>query len=143
MTDDRRLRTAGLVFTAGFLAHNADHARRGVDAVTDHVVWAGTTVAVVAAVALTLVFTRHVLAPAVAMAAGFSIVLGVSASHLLPEWSALSDSLAQGDVDALTWAAVMAEIAGALLLCLAGLQIVRRDGLAMPRPARPSAGPAR
>ena len=41
----------------------ADHARRGSDAVTAHVIWAGTTVAIGAAVVLTLVFTRHPIAP--------------------------------------------------------------------------------
>ena len=143
MTDDRRLRTAGLLFIAGFLAHNADHARRGIDAVTDHVVWAGTTVAVVAAVTLTLVFTRHPWAPAVAMAAGFSIALGVSASHLAPEWSAFSDSLPQGDVDALTWIAVMSEVLGAVLMGVVGLGVVRRQGLPTSTPSHRSARPAR
>ena len=118
---DRRLRAAGVVFIAGFLLHNADHGRRGIDAVTDHVVWAGTTVAVVAAVTLTLVFTRHPMAPLVAAAAGLGIAFGVTASHLLPEWSAFSDPLAQGDADPLTWIAVLSEITGALLLAAAGL----------------------
>jgi hypothetical protein len=122
---ERRLRLAGLVFIGGFLLHNADHGRRGIDAVTDHVVWAGTTVAVIAAVALTLVFTRHPMAPLVAAAAGLGIAFGVTASHLLPEWSAFSDPLPQGDVDGLTWVAVLSEIAGALLLAAAGISALR------------------
>jgi hypothetical protein len=122
-----RLKTAGLVFVAGFLLHNADHARRGIDAVTDHVVWAGTTVAVIAGVTLTLVFTEHRLAPMVAAAAGLGIAFGVSASHLAPEWSAFSDSLAQGDADPFTWIAVLSEIAGAVLLAVAGLAAMRRE----------------
>src|SRR5687767_13022787 len=124
---DRRLRTAALVFLAGFLVHNADHARRGLDVITEHVIWAGTAVAVTSAVVLTLVFTRHPLAPMAAAAAGFGIALGVSASHLLPEWSALSDPLADGDVGAFTWVAVLAEVGGALLLGAAGLAVLRRD----------------
>ena len=138
MTDDRPLRAGALVFLAGFLLHSADHARRGVDAITDHVVWGGTAVAIVGAIALTLVFTRHSAAAAAAMVAGFSIAFGVSASHLAPEWSAFSDSLPQGDVDALTWVAVLSEIGGAVLLGLAGLAAVRRDGLpgrAVPTPS--------
>ena len=122
---DRRLRAAGLVFVVGFLLHNADHGRRGIEAVTDHVVWAGTTVAVIAAVTLTLVFTRHPIGPMVAAAAGLGIAFGVTASHLLPEWSAFSDSLPQGDVDGLTWIAVLSEIGGALLLAGAGLSAMR------------------
>ena len=133
-----RLRTAAGVFLAGFVVHNADHARRGLDAITDHVVWGGTAVAIVGAVALTLVFTRHPAAAAAAMVAGFSIAFGVSASHLAPEWSAFSDSLPQGDVDALTWVAVLSEVGGAVILGLAGLAAVRRDGLpgrAVPTPS--------
>ena len=122
------LRNAGFVFVAGFLLHNADHARRGIDAVTDHVIWAGTTVAVVAAVVLTLVFTRHPLAPTAAAAAGLGIAFGVAASHLAPEWSAFSDPLAQGDADVMTWVAVLAELGGALLLAAAGLRAMRSHG---------------
>jgi hypothetical protein len=117
----RSLRRAGYAFALGFVAHNADHARRGVDAVTDHVVWGGTTVAVVAAVTLTLVFTGHRLAPIAAAAGGFGIAAGVSASHLAPRWSAFSDALPGGDVDGLTWVAVVSEIAAAAVLGLAGV----------------------
>ena len=126
-TAERSLRAATLLFVAGFLVHNADHARRGIDAVTDHVVWGGTTVAMVAAVVVTLVFTRHPMAPLAAAAGGLAIAIGVSASHLLPEWSALSDSLPEGSVDAWTWLAVLSEIGGALVMGLAGLAILRSD----------------
>lgn len=133
--DHRPLRRAGLLFAAGFAVHNADHARRGLDVITDHVVWGGTFVAMVAAVALTLVATRHPLAPFVAAAGGLSIALGVSATHLLPDWGALSDPLPGGDVDPLTWIAVLAEVGGAAALGLAGLAIVRRRGyLVAPAP---------
>jgi len=124
LADDRcsrNLRRAGCGFAVGFVAHNADHARRGVDAVTDHVVWGGTTVAVVAAVTLTLVFIGHRLAPVAAAAGGFAIAVGVTASHLVPRWSAFSDALPGGDVDGVTWVAVVSEIASAAVLSLAGL----------------------
>jgi hypothetical protein len=122
--DDRRLRIASVVFAGGFVLHNADHARRGLAAITDHVVWGGTGVAMVAAIVLTLVFTRHPDAPRVAVAAGLVIALAVSASHLLPTWSPFSDSLPHGDVDVFTWIAVLAEVAGATLLALAGINTV-------------------
>lgn len=134
--DDRAIRRASVAFVAGLVIHNIDHGRRGLEVITDHVVWGGTIVAMVAAVVLTLVATRHLLAPFAATAAGLSIAFGVTASHLLPQWSAFSDPLPGGDVDALTWLAVAAEVAGALVLGLAGFQAVRRQGFLLPRQLR-------
>ncbi|HMJ78278.1 MAG TPA: hypothetical protein VK507_20015 [Iamia sp.] len=128
MIDHRSLRIAGLGFAAGFVIHNADHARRGLDAITDQVVWGGTIVAMTGAVILTLIGTRHPLAPFAAAAGGLAIALGVSATHLLPDWGVLSDSLPSGDVDGLTWAAVLAEVTASTVLGLTGLRIVRRQG---------------
>ena len=126
MTDtDRQLRVAAGIFLAGFVLHNVDHGRRGIDVITDHVVWAGTVVAIVAAVVLTLIFTRHPFAPTAAAAAGFGIAFGVTASHLLPEWSAFSDPLASGDTDPLTWVAVLSEIGGAAVMGAAGWRAMR------------------
>ena len=116
------LRGAAAVFVAGFLLHNADHARRGIDAITDHVVWAGTAVAMVAAVILTLVFTDHPAAPMAAAAGGLGIAVGVSATHLLPDWGVLSDPLL--DLSATSWIAVLAEIAGAVAMGIAGTRRV-------------------
>lgn len=124
------LRTAGFVFLAGFFVHNADHARRGVDASPEPVVWAGTSVAILSAVVLTLVFTRHPSAPFAATVSGFAIAIGVSATHLLPDWGVLSDSLPDGTVDGVTWVAVLAEVGGAVVLGLAGVRIVRAEGFA-------------
>lgn len=131
--DHRTLRRGALVFAGGFLVHNADHVRRHLDGISEHVVWAGTVVAMVGAVVLTLVATRHPLAPFAAAAAGFGIALGVTATHLLPQWGAFSDPLPGGDVDLATWVAVLAEVAGALVLGAAGLSILRRDGYTLPR----------
>jgi hypothetical protein len=127
-SDHRGLRLAGLGFAAGFVVHNADHARRGIDAISDPVVWGGTVVAMAAAVVLTLVATRHPLAPFAAAAGGLAIAVGVSATHLLPDWGALSDSLPSGTVDGFTWVAVLAEVVGAALLGVTGLRLVRRQG---------------
>ena len=134
--DHSPLRAAAVLFAVGFVVHDADHARRGLDAITDHVVWGGTVVAMVAAVVLTLVATRHPLAPFAAAAGGLAIALGVSATHLLPDWGPLSDSLPSGTVDGLTWVAVLAEVTGAAALGATGLRIVRRQGyLLEPAPA--------
>jgi hypothetical protein len=128
MIDHRSLRGAALLFAAGFVGHNADHLRRGLDVITDAVNTGGVVVAMTGAVILTLVATRHPLAPFAAAVGGLAIALGVSATHLLPDWGVLSDSLPSGDVDGLTWVAVLAEVTGSTVLGLTGLRIVRRQG---------------
>lgn len=134
--DHPDLRRAAWVFAAGFAVHNLDHVRRGTDAITDAVNTGGLVVAMVSAAVLTLVFTRHRLAPFAAAVAGLGIAAGVSATHLLPAWGPLSDSLPSGEVDIVTWLAVLAEVIGALVLGVTGLQIVRRQGyLVDPSPA--------
>lgn len=131
-----RLKTATGVLAGGFVVHNADHARRGMDVVRDGVIWGGTLAAMLVAVMLTLVYTRHASAPAVAAVGGLGLAVGVSAVHLLPDWlGTLSDSLPDGDVDALTWIAVLAEIGGAALVGVAGLQILRRNDYAFAVPS--------
>ena len=114
------LATAAWVYIAGLVLHTGDHMRRGLGDTDEGVIWGGTLLLVLAAVALTLVFTRHALAPAAAVV--------VSAAHLLPDWGPLSEELAAADVDALTWLAVGSEIVGGAVLALAGLAIVRRSG---------------
>lgn len=124
----RLLRYAALVYAAGFLLHNGDHVRRGFDVLTPEVFAAGTVTGVVAMAAITLALVGHRVAPLVAVVHGFSQALGVAAVHLLPHWSAFSDSLPDGHVDALSWAAVLAEIAGALALGAAGAYALRHSG---------------
>ena len=129
-----RLTTAMSVLASGFVLHNADHARRGLDAIGEGVVWGGTFAAMVVAVMVTLVIARHDAAPAVAAVGGFALAVGVSAVHLLPDWGALSDSLPGGDVDALTWLAVLAEIGGAALVGAVALGILRDNDYAFAIP---------
>lgn len=124
----RLLRYTALVFAAGFLVHNGDHFRRGIDSLTPEVLWAGSVAAVLSMVAIALALGGSRLAPLVAVAVGFPLALGVSAVHLLPRWSAFSDALPGGTVDALSYAAVLFEIGGALALGLAGAYALRRDG---------------
>lgn len=124
------LRTAGHVFLAGLVLHNGDHMRRGLTGIPEAVTWAGTLVLALAAVTLTLVFTGHGLAPMAATVTGFATAAGVTASHLVPDWGPLSNPLAGSGVGAVTWVAVLAEIAGALVLGVAGLSILRQHGFA-------------
>jgi hypothetical protein len=122
---DRLLRYGALFYAVGLVLHTADHARRGMDVLTRHVLWAGTLSTVFAVVVLGLVFTRHRLAALAAAAFGIPTALGVAAVHLLPEWSAFSDSLYDANADPLTWTAVLLEIIGAATLGLAGLSALR------------------
>jgi hypothetical protein len=126
------LRATAALFAAGLVVHTADHFRRGLDAVTPEVLWGGNVLAALALVAFALVFTRHPAAPLVAAVVGFTAAVGVSAAHLLPHWSALSDSLPDGHVDGFTWFAVLLEIAGAVAFGVAGLRTLRA-----PRPVTP------
>ena len=124
------LRTATALFAAGFVLHNADHVRRGFGVIEDGVILGGTIAAMLVAVLFTVVVLGHPSGPFVAATVGLSLALGVSAVHLLPSWGWLSDSLPDGDVDALTWIAVLAEIGGAALVGVIGLQILRRNQFA-------------
>lgn len=131
MTDQRQrqLVAAGVLFAVGSAVHVVDHLRRGQGSVTDTLQWAGTLALVVQAVVVTLVLTRHRLAPLAAVAAGFPLALGFLSAHWLPEWSALSDPV--WEIDSLSWFSYVAstlEIAGALGLGLTGLAAIRAQG---------------
>lgn len=128
--EDRALRWATAAYVAGFLVHNADHARRGLDDVSEAVVWAGTVAAMLTAVAVVLVVVRHPSAPLAAAAIGLSQAVGYAVVHLTPEWSPTSDSFVTGSVDAWSWVASLAEITAALAFGLTGAWLVRRRGLA-------------
>jgi hypothetical protein len=123
------LRTASALYAVGFLIHNADHARRTVAASPDPVVWAGTVVAMLTSVLLTLVVIRHRQAALFAFAGGAAITIGVSLSHLLPKWGVLSDPLPGGQVDMYTWFAVLAEIVTAAVLAVSGSRSLQSSRL--------------
>jgi hypothetical protein len=99
------------------------------------VIWAGTTSAILATVALTLVFTDHPVAALASAAVFLSLAIGVSASHLAPGWGYFSEPLL---IDSQTdgWAAVAAipEIIAAAWLGWVALKIVRADGFQVPTP---------
>lgn len=123
---DPVLRFTTAVFVAGFLVHNADHVRRGVGTVSAQVLGGGVVVSILAVVAVALVVLRHSAAPLVATAVGLTTAVAVTASHLLPHWSAFSDAFPGSHVDGLSWFAVIFEIAGALALAAGGLHAMRR-----------------
>jgi hypothetical protein len=126
-----QLRTAGIVFAAGSFIHLVDHLRRGQGSVTEGLYWAGNLALILQVVIVTLVLTRHRLAPLLAAVGGLTLGIGFLAAHWLPEWSDLSDPVWQIDSwSALSYAASALEILGALGVGVCGLAIVRRDGLA-------------
>jgi len=126
---DRALVLAGSVFAVGSAVHVVDHLRRGQGSVTEELYWAGNLALVLQVAVITLVLTRHRVAPLAAMAAGFPLAVGFFAAHWLPEWSALSDPLSEID-SAFSYFASILEIGGALAVGLAGLAVVRSVGLA-------------
>ena len=131
MTDGRKLQAAALVYLAGLALHTADHLRRGFDAVTEHVFWAGNVSTAMGLVAVAMILAGHRLAPAAAVAFGFPIAIGVAAVHLLPEWStALSDSFVDQSMSWMSWTVVAIEIVGALATGIVGWRLYRRDMLA-------------
>ena len=128
MPADRYLRAAALVYAAGLVLHTADHVRRGLDTVTPAVLWAGNISTAIGLVTVVLVLSRHRLAPLAAAVTGVPIALGVAAVHLLPNWGALSDPFVGGAAAGVTiwsWTVVLVEIAGALMLGLAGALALR------------------
>ncbi len=120
------LGTTTAAFAIGFVIHNGDHMRRGFAGIADGVILGGTIVAMMTAVMITLVVLRHPTAPAVCAVAAAAIAFGVAASHLLPDWGPLSDSLPDGDVDAITWVAVFAEILSGAAVAVIAVSILRR-----------------
>lgn len=122
------MKAAGLVFVATWLLHTADHIRRTTASTSDGVIWAGTLAGILSAVALTLVFTDHALAPfAVATVFG-SLALGTAASHLAPAWGYFSEPLLfDSSTDRWALAAAVPEIVAAGWLGWLGFQIVRRN----------------
>ena len=92
---DRRLVAAGWLFATGSAVHILDHLRRGQGSVSAELNWAGTLALVLQVVVVTLVLTRHRLAPLVAVAAGFSLAVGFFAAHWLPRRIAQSAPLGE------------------------------------------------
>ena len=120
--DWKRLVAAGYLFMLGSAIHIFDHLRRGQGSVTDGLNALGTVGVVVQAAVITLILTRHRLAPLLSAAAGFSLALGFIAAHWLPKWSSLSDSFVDHRPAAFSIVASLAEIIGAIAVGFTGLR---------------------
>ena len=130
-TRQRRLLIAGYVFAGGSAIHMVDHLRRGQTSITAELNYLGTLGIVIQVAVITLILTRHRIAPLAAVAAGFPLAVSFFAVHWLPHWSVLSDPLSK--IHPGGWFSYIAstlEIVGALAIAVAGLAIVRAEGLA-------------
>lgn len=120
---------AALLFVGAFVVHNADHARRGVAATSEAVVWSGTVVGLLAAVSITLILVRHPTAPAIAAVVFPAIAFGVTASHILPEWSVFSDPLlVDSTTDGWSIAAASGEIIASVILGALAVRVLMGNG---------------
>lgn len=131
MADQHRwLKYCALFYALGLALHTADHLRRGLDVLTPQVIWAGNVSTAVGITVAILVIVGHRFGPLLAAVTGVPVALGVAAVHLLPKWSALSDTFVGAHntgVTALSWTVALIEIVGALAMGVAGYAIVREN----------------
>jgi hypothetical protein len=118
------LTLANVAFVAAVALHAADHVRQG-RALAPAVLAGGTALIVLAIASLALTLRGHRSAPLAATLVGLIAAVGVTSSHLAPYWGPLSDPYADQSLDRWSWAAVLAEIATALLFAAAGAATLR------------------
>ena len=123
------------MFLAANLLHTADHQRRGTSGLTTEIFVGGTLLTLSAVLMVWLAWRRHPRAPLFAVVIGLSDAAGVAASHLAPHWSAFSNPYPSIHPDGWAWAAMLFEIAAALLLAAAGARALRSARAPTPRPA--------
>ena len=109
-------------FVAANLLHTLDHYRQGTERLTGEVIAGGAAISVLGLVALFMALRRDPRAPVACAIVGLSSAVGVAASHLAPHWSAFSDPYSGLGLDTLSWAVMLAEVAAALALGLAGIR---------------------
>ena len=125
---------ASIAFVAAMLLHGADHIRQGTGSLTHEVFWGGVVLAVAGFSTVPLALRRNPRAPLYCAAVGLWAVLGVSASHLAPHWSAFSNPYPELSVDALSWAAMLTEVVAGGVLAAIGIRELRAG--APPHPAQ-------
>jgi hypothetical protein len=138
--NEQRLVLAAYLFAIGSAVHIFDHLRRGQGSVTEQLYWAGNVALIVQVVVITLVVTRHRVAPLAAAAAGFPLAVGFAAAHWLPTWSSLSDSFVNHGAAVFSYVASFMEIAGAIAIGVAGLQVLRDSRIGSMSRREPATG---
>jgi hypothetical protein len=116
---------ANIAFVAANLLHTADHQRQGTERLATEILVGGTLLTIAAVASLVLALRRDDRAPIFAAVVGLSGAAGIAASHIAPHWSALSDSYPAIGADAVSWAVMLVEIGGALLLAFAAVRAMR------------------
>jgi quinol-cytochrome oxidoreductase complex cytochrome b subunit len=139
-TGRNRLTIAATAFLAANLLHGIDHERQGTERLTTEVKAGGVVLTLLAILALIVVLRRSSRAPLVATAVGFWAAINVSAAHIAPHWSALSDSYSEVDADALAWSVMLLEVATALLLAIVGLRALLAHDASSHAPAQVQGG---
>ena len=124
------LAAAAVTVVAANVLHTLDHFRQGVSGLSSEILAGGTTLTLLAIVVMVMALREHPRGPALAAVVGLSGAVGIAASHLLPHWSALSDSYPQIHADALSWAIVLIEIGAALGLAVVAIRELRRQATA-------------
>lgn len=131
---DRFLLYSAVAFAIGLTSHGIDHAIRGFDVVSTQVSWAGNFQVVTALITLALVIVGNRWGPVAAILIGAGSAIGFSAAHLLPTWSAFSDSYVTpapgAGVTAYSWVTAVLEIGTAAVFAVAGARALRRRGAA-------------
>jgi hypothetical protein len=128
------LKYAALFYALGLALHTSDHLRRGLDAVTPQVLWAGNVSTAIGVAVAALVVVGHRSGPLLAAVTGIPVAVGVAAVHLLPKWSAFSDAFVGAHntgVTAFSWLVVLLEIAGAVAMGVAGWAVLREERAAV------------
>jgi hypothetical protein len=123
---------ANIAFVAANLLHTADHQRQGTGGLSTEILLGGSAITIAAVASLVLALRRDERAPIFGAVLGLSAAVGIAASHIAPHWSAFSDSYPEIGADAISWIAVLLEIAGALLLAAVAVRALRRVSSAAP-----------
>jgi hypothetical protein len=118
---------ATVFFLIANLIHTADHVRQGFGGVTTEVLVGGSALTLSAVLALVLVLRHNGYAAPFAAMLGVAAAIGITASHIAPHWSALSDSYPEIHADALSWAVMLLEVGAAILLAAVALREVRGE----------------
>lgn len=116
------------VATTGYVAlnvlHVLDHVRQG-RALAPEVTYPGTAVLVLAVVLTVLAFRHSPVAPAAAVVFGVVTALGLVAVHVLPHWSAFSDSYLPLHLDAVSWLSLLTLLAAGITVGICGAAAMR------------------
>lgn len=122
------LRATAWTYAATIAIHLVDHLLRGAGASPGGVTVLGSLALAAQVVAIVAVLRGHRHGALLAFAVGLPDALGVVAVHLLPAWSALSDSYASGAPGTtwFSWTTAIAEAAAAAAFTIAGWAEMRR-----------------